>query len=43
VTQTGATFSANYHSLVLMDACDFSSIVLFENGKRNEQIPVRTL
>ena len=43
VIRTGVTFSANYHSLVLMEACDFSSIALFENGKRNRQIPVRNL
>lgn len=35
-----ASFTANMHLTLLIDDCDFDSVILFENGRRVADIPV---
>ena len=35
-----ATFTGNYHLTLLIDDCNFDSVILFENRRRVEHVPV---
>ena len=34
VKMSGVTFTGNYHLALLVDDCDFESVMLFEDGSR---------
>lgn len=41
VTMSDVSFMGNYHLTLLIDDCDFESVMLFENGRRVTDIRVK--